>query len=73
MPIDITINNISGSSPFDVYICDDPISTCIYIDTITSGDLPYTFMVPIILENQTDFNLKIVDDNDCTITENLTT
>jgi hypothetical protein len=63
MPIDITINNISGSSPYDVYLCDNPITVCIYIDTISS--FPYLFEVPNIMSNNNDFNLKIVDNNGC--------
>jgi hypothetical protein len=63
MPIDITINNISGSSPYDVYLCDNPISVCVYIDTISS--LPYVFGVPSLMLNDNDFNLKIVDNNGC--------
>lgn len=69
MPTEITINTISGSQPFDVYICDNPSVTCIYIDTITSA--PYVFNVPSILDGQSSYNLKIVDDNGCTIIQNL--
>jgi hypothetical protein len=57
MPTNITINNITGSSPFDV----DTVST-----------LPYSFDVPIILEGLMSYSLKIVDDNNCSITEILT-
>lgn len=67
MPIDITINNISGSSPYDIYLCDNPVTVCVYIDTITS--LPYEFEVPSIMSNENDFNLKIVDNNGCTVYE----
>jgi len=38
MPTNITISNLGGSSPFDVYVCDPT---------------------------------KVVDDNDCIITSNL--
>jgi hypothetical protein len=69
MPTDITINNITGLAPFDIYLCDNPITTCIYIDTISST--PYIFEIPSIMSSQTDFNLKIVDDNSCTILETL--
>lgn len=63
MPIDITINNITGTSPYDIYVCDNPVSTCIYIDTISSP--PFQFQVPQIMSNNTIFNLKVVDNNDC--------
>jgi hypothetical protein len=63
MPTTITINGISGTSPFDIYLCDNPITTCIYINTISST--PYSFDVPIILDGQDDFNIKVIDNNDC--------
>jgi len=72
MPIDITINNISGSTPFDVYVCDTGMTSCVYVSTINSGDLPYTFGVPIIYANSTEFNLRVIDDNECQINEILT-
>ena len=70
MPIDVTINNISGSTPFDIYICDDPITMCIYVDTIST--VPYQFSVPNLMINLTSFNLKMVDSNGCTTTQILT-
>lgn len=69
MPKDITISNITGQDPFDVYICDSGITVCYYIDTINSGDLPFTFEVPIVYSNLTSFNIKVVDDNNCPINQ----
>lgn len=70
MPIDITINSVTGNSPYDVYICDNPVTVCIYVDTVNS--FPYTFSVPTILSSQNDFNLKVVDNTNCTVYETLT-
>ena len=67
MPIDITINDISGQTPFDVYVCNTGQTYCVYSATITSGDLPYTFEVPIPFLNSEGVNLRIIDDNDCQI------
>ena len=67
MPTNITINNITGASPYDVYICDNPITICIYITTTSS--IPYSFNVPPILESQNNFTVKVVDNNDCVITQ----
>jgi hypothetical protein len=69
MPIDITINDISGQTPFDVYVCNIGQTYCVYSATITSGDLPYTFEVPIPFLNSEGVNLRIIDDNDCQINE----
>jgi hypothetical protein len=66
MPTNININNISGATPFNLYLCDQTNVTCIYIDTIPSSSLPYNFQVPVILENNPSYNLKVVDNNGCT-------
>ena len=62
----ININVIAGQSPFDIYLCDSPTS-CIYIDTIGIFPkiLPYEFQIPVIMEGQTDFTLKVIDNNGC--------
>jgi hypothetical protein len=72
MPTDITINNISGLTPFDVYVCDTGYTSCIYVSTITSGELPYTFEIPPVYSSLTDFIVKVVDDNDCVVTDTVT-
>jgi hypothetical protein len=69
MPIDITINDISGQTPYDVYICDTGSTYCVYVSTINYVDLPYTFQVPIVYQNETNFNIRVVDDNECEINQ----
>jgi hypothetical protein len=70
MATEITINDIIGASPYDVYICDSSQITCVYISTITTT--PYIFNVPVLLEGQSSYVLKIIDDNNCSITQTLT-
>ena len=71
MPTNININNISGATPFNVYLCDEFNITCVYINTIPSSSLPYDFQIPIIMEGQVSFNLKVVDNNGCTSISNI--
>jgi hypothetical protein len=71
MGTNITITSITGISPYDVYVCDTGYTTCVYVSTINSGDLPYSFMIPSIFSSFTDFVVKVIDDNDCVITENI--
>lgn len=71
MPSVININLLSGSSPFDVYTCDTGYTTCIYVATITSGDIPYQFVVPSIQQGMSSIGLKIVDNTECIIEQNL--
>lgn len=72
MPTVITINTISGTTPYDIYVCDSSEINCIYINTINSGALPTNFTIPSIIEGQPSYVLKIIDDNNCVIKENLT-
>ena len=46
MPTTITVNSITGSTPFDVYLCLSGGSPCYYVKSIGSGELPYNFSVP---------------------------
>jgi len=65
MPTQITILTLSGSSPFDVYSCDTGYTNCIYISTITSGQVPYNFVLPFIQEGMSSVGIKVVDNNGC--------
>ena len=71
MPTNINVNNISGATPFNLYLCDEDIVTCIYINTIPSSSLPYDFQIPTIMEGQVSFNLKVVDNNGCVSISNI--
>jgi hypothetical protein len=71
MPTQITISSLSGLSPFDVYTCDTEYTNCIYISTITSGQVPYSFDLPFIQEGTVEIGLKVVDTNGCIIEENI--
>jgi hypothetical protein len=71
MPTFITINNITGSTPFDVYTCDSTYTTCVYISTITSSNIPYQFQLPFIQEGMTPIGVKVIDNNGCIIEENI--
>lgn len=71
MPTQITISTLSGLSPFDVYTCDTGYTNCIYISTITSGQVPYSFNLPFIQEGMAEIGLKVVDSNNCIIELNV--
>ena len=62
----ITINTIiSGTSPYDVWVCDQcgVLGTCQYINTIYS--VPYSFTLPISFESMNTYVVKIIDSNGC--------
>jgi hypothetical protein len=71
MPTNITINNVTGAQPFDIYVCDSPITTCIYVSTINTIDIPYSFDIPVVYSSLTEFVVKVVDNNNCIVTDTL--
>ena len=65
MPTQITISTLTGAQPFDVYSCDATYTNCIYIATITSGQVPYSFNLPFIQEGMASVGIQVVDNNNC--------
>lgn len=70
MSLQISIDGLSGTSPYNIWICDNPETTCIYITTIDSA--PITFDVPPALIYQNDWLVKSIDSNNCVSTIILT-
>jgi hypothetical protein len=70
---EVTITNITGQSPYDIYICQSNGSGCFYISTITSTS--YVFNIPPPSDTYTSYMLKLIDNRGCVITgvENVTT
>lgn len=65
----IRINTLLYDEPFIIYLCDGTQTTCIYVNTIFSYQIPYTFNVPPIFDGQTELTLKAVDSNGCEVTQ----
>ena len=69
MPNYITIDSITGQSPYNIYLCDVSFANCIYMNTITDLDIPYTFEAPPLYDNTSNIVIRSVDNNGCS-TEN---
>jgi len=66
-----TINTISsGTSPYNVWVCDECYGTCQYIDTITSA--PYSFTLPTTYETYVTYVIKLIDYNGCVYCDTIT-
>jgi hypothetical protein len=65
MPNIVQINSLSGTAPFDLYVCDQTISYCFFVASISGS--PYTFNVPPPLDSTTPIILKVIDSNNCEI------
>lgn len=61
----ISIDAVSGVSPYDVYICDGSGSNCFYV--VTTSTIPYTFEIPTPYNDLTSYQLKLVDAQGCQI------
>jgi hypothetical protein len=65
MSCQIQINSISGTSPFDIYMCDIGLAQCVYLQTETSPTYPIIITYPPTLVGATSFIIKIIDANGC--------
>jgi hypothetical protein len=65
MAVQVTINSITGQSPYDVYICQSNGGGCFYITTITTTS--YVFDIPSPYDTSSSYMLKVVDANNCII------
>lgn len=68
MPTTITVSNITGSTPFDIYLCITGGTPCYFISRIDSGDLPYSFSVPTPIQDLPGYDLRVTDSVGCIIT-----
>lgn len=65
MAIQVTIDSITGQSPYDIYICQTGGTSCFYMTTISS--VPYIFDIPSPYNTSDAYMLKIIDNNGCVI------
>jgi hypothetical protein len=61
----IQINSISGTSPFDIYLCDIGLYQCVFTQTETSPVYPVNVNIPTTLLGVSQIIIKIVDGNGC--------
>ena len=66
MAIQVTINDITGATPYDIYICQGDGTGCFYMATIPT--VPYVFDIPSPYDSSTQYMLKVIDNNGCVIT-----
>lgn len=66
MRLTINITAVTGSSPYDIYICQSGGTGCFYIDT--TNTIPYEFQIPVPYDTSTSYMVKIIDGEGCVIT-----
>jgi len=66
MAVQVTINGVTGTSPYDIYICSSGGTGCFYIST--ESVFPYIFDIPAPNNVSDSYMLKLIDSNNCIIT-----
>jgi len=67
MAVQVNINDITGSTPYQVFICQTGNTGCFFVSEITDNDLPYVFDIPAPYNNSNSYLLKIIDNFGCII------
>jgi len=65
MAIQVTIDSITGQTPYDIYICQTGGTGCFYMTTISS--VPYSFDIPSPYDSSLAYMVKVIDNNGCVI------
>jgi len=68
MPNSVTISNITGTTPYELYLCISGGGPCYYIDYIESSELPFNFTVPSPIQSYNGYCLRVIDNEGCIIT-----
>ena len=67
MPHQITISGVSGTSPYDVYVCDVTNTYCFLVSGGTTIPPSFTFEPVHPLNNVDSLLVKLIDSNNCEI------
>jgi hypothetical protein len=66
MAVNLSISNITGTPPYEVYFCDSNVNNCQLVQTITDPVYwPTIIDLPVSLSGVTTLFVKIIDVNQC--------
>jgi hypothetical protein len=63
----LTIQSITGTSPYDFYVCDIYENNCSLLGSISTASPDQTFTLPTLFNYAPQIMIKMVDANDCEI------
>lgn len=63
----ITITNLNGSEPYQVYLCNGTYGDCFYYATINNSDIPYNILVPLSYNPLSTYGVIVYDSVGCEI------
>jgi hypothetical protein len=66
MGVQVTINDITGQTPFNVFVCQSGGTGCFFM--VTTSSLPYVFDIPEPYDTYDAYMIKIIDASNCIIT-----
>ena len=64
MAVQVTIDSITGQTPYDIYICQSDGTACFYVTTTST--IPYVFNIQAPNDTSLSYMLKIKDGQGCT-------
>ena len=67
MAVQVNINDITGSTPYQVFICQTGNTGCFFVSEITDNDLRYVFDIPASYNNSDSYLFKVIDNFGCII------
>lgn len=67
----ITINTLTGTSPFNIYLCTNTYTQCTWISNINNTAIPYSFLVPANYLNLPSVGVKVIDKENCEIKQTI--
>ncbi len=63
----LTIQSITGTSPYDFYVCDIYENNCFLLGTISTATPDQIFALPTLFNYAPQIMIKMIDANDCEI------
>ena len=66
----IYLNNVTGTGPYDVYVCDETITYCFFVESGVST-FPLTINLPPFLQGVRTVIVKVIDSNGCELFYNI--
>ena len=65
MATQVTINDITGQTPYNIYVCQSDGTGCFYVTSTSST--PYVFNIPSPYDTSSSYMIKVIDGHNCVI------
>lgn len=66
----LIIQNVTGTTPYNVYVCDLLEVLCEYVGVLSGTTLGQIFYLPSLYDTAPIITVKLVDSNSCEVKKN---